>query len=179
MINDIKEYFIQKSEECEYNYWDNHVRFVVDIAKKLAIPIDANAEIVEISAILHDIAKVLQKDENESHNIVGSRIAVELLENKGYANDKIERVRKCILYHGGDLEGICLSKEEWCVRNADILSMFNNITVFFYIAFNELKLSYIEGRNFAKQMIYNKYNRLDKELKKQYDNLFYDIYNSI
>ena len=57
--------------------------------------------------------------------------------------------------------------------------MFNNITVFFFISFNELKLSYVDGRNLVKEMIFNKYNRLDCELKKQYDEIFKSIYDSI
>lgn len=183
VTNDIKEYFIRKAKEYDekfgYNYWDSHVKFVVDIAKNLALKNGANVEIVEISAILHNIAKVLKEDEDESHNIVGARIAEDLLIKMSYDKDSIELVKKCILHHGGDLDNVCLSKEEWCVRNADILSMFNNITVFFFISFNELKLSYVDGRNLVKEMIFNKYNRLDCELKKQYDEIFKSIYDSI
>ena len=97
VTNDIKEYFIRKAKEYDekfgYNYWDSHVKFVVDIAKNLALKNGANVEIVEISAILHDIAKVLKEDEDESHNIVGARIAEDLLIKMSYDKDSIELVR--------------------------------------------------------------------------------------
>lgn len=184
MIEIIKEYFIDIASknvgDYNYNYWDNHVKFVVDISKQLAKEKNADLEIVEISAILHDIAKVLSLNEEESHNLVGSQFAVKLLREKGFDEEKIEKVRKCILYHGGDLDdNILLTNEEWCVRNADILSLFNNISIFYHIAFNEYNLKYDEGIKCVKEILYNKYNRLDSELKKIYDPDFYVIYDAI
>lgn len=182
MINEVKEYFIEKSNEYEkvhgYNYWENHVKYVVDIAKKLAEKNKADTEVVEISAILHDIAKVLE-EEKEPHNIIGSKIAVQLLKNKKYNPQKIEQIRKCILYHNENIESVKLTKEEWCIRNADIISMFNNITIFFYLAYNEYKASYEDGKKMVKDMMIKKYNKLDSTLKIKYDKLFNDIFNSI
>lgn len=180
MINEIKNYLIEACNKNDYNYWDNHIKFVVEIANKLALDVGADVEIVIISALLHDIAKVLDIHEGESHNIDGANFAVKFLKDKNYDIDKIEKVRKCILYHGGEIDNkINLTLEEWCVRNADILSLFNNITIFYYIAFNEMKLDYAAGRREVKKMIFNKYNRLDIKLKKEYDYLFETIYNSI
>ncbi len=75
MIDKVQEYFIEISNKHEkksgYNYWDNHVKYVVQIALDLAREVQADLEIVEISAILHDVAKVLELRENESHNVVG------------------------------------------------------------------------------------------------------------
>ncbi len=183
MIDEIKEYFLEKSndfnEKYGYNYWENHVKYVTMIAKNLALDVGADIEIVQISAILHDIAKVLEEREEESHNIVGAQIAKELLKNKNYDDEKIDKVCKCILYHGGDLGLVQLTKEQWCVRNADILSMFNNITIFFYLAYHNSNISYEEGRELVKDMIYSKYNRLDSKLKEKYNDIFESIYRSI
>ena len=50
MIDKIQKYFIKESLEYEnksgYNYWDNHVKYVVDIAERLASKVNANKEIV-------------------------------------------------------------------------------------------------------------------------------------
>ena len=58
MIDKIQKNFIKESLEYEnksgYNYWDNHVKYVVDIAENLASRLNADKEIVVISAILHD-----------------------------------------------------------------------------------------------------------------------------
>ena len=182
MIDKIQKYFIKESLEYEnksgYNYWDNHVKYVVDIAEHLASRVNADREIVEISAILHDIAKVLEKDIDKPHNLVGAKIAEELLLKEGYDKEKIEKVKLCIIHHSGSLDTE-ISKEEWCVRNADIISMFNNITIFYYLAINEYKLNYNETRKWVKDMISSKYKNLDEDLKKEYDNLFNIIYNAI
>lgn len=136
MVEEIKKCFIERSNEYElkydYNYWDSHVKYVVKRAVELAKTNNANLAIVEISANSHDLAKVFEEREEESHNLVGSELAVQLLSNKKYNKEKIEKVRKCILYHGRDLNSVSLTKEEWCARNADILSMFDNITIFFH-----------------------------------------------
>lgn len=184
MVEEIKNYFIELASKevgsYNYNYWENHVKYVVQISKELALQNNASLEVVEISAILHDIAKVLNLEKEKSHNLVGSLFAVQLLKEKGYDETKIEKVRKCILYHGGDLDSnIKLSSEEWCVRNADILSLFNNISIFYHLAFNELNLNYQDGRNYIKEMILSKYSRLDNKLKEIYNEKFEIIYNSI
>ena len=182
MIDKIQKYFIKESLEYEnkssYNYWDNHVKYVVDIAEHLASRVNADREIVVISAILHDIAKVLEKNIDKPHNLVGADIAEELLLKEGYDKEKIEKVKLCIIHHSGSLD-MEISKEEWCVRNADIISMFNNITIFYYLAINEYKLNYNETRKWVKDMISSKYKNLDENLKKEYDNLFDIIYNAI
>lgn len=183
MIDEVKEYFIEKSNEYEkkygYNYWNNHINYVVESAICLAKQTNSDLEIVQISAILHDIAKVLEIDEDKSHNLSGSIIAVNFLKEKGYPEEKIEKVRKCILYHSGPIENHNLSKEEWCVRNADILSLFDNISIFFYIAYHEYQANYETGRKIVREMIYNKYSSLDDTLKKTYNNSFDIIYKSI
>ena len=100
--------------------------------------------------------------------------------SEGYDPQKIEKVKRCILYHSGDLDkNIKLSKEEWCVRNADIISMFHNITIFFFLTLHEYKLNYNECRECVKEMIQSKYSYLDTSLKKQYDDVFKIIYEAI
>lgn len=184
MIDKVQKYFIDLSNKYEakngYNYWDNHVKYVTQIAGDLAKDVDADLEIVLISAILHDVAKVMELRENESHNLVGSEISECFLLSEGYDPQKIEKVKRCILYHSGDLDkNIKLSKEEWCVRNADIISMFHNITIFFFLALHEYKLNYNECRECVKEMIQSKYSYLDTSLKKQYDDVFKIIYEAI
>ena len=97
MIDKIQKYFIKESLEYEnksdYNYWDNHVKYVLDIAGRLVDKVNADREIVVISAILHDIAKVLEKDIDKPHNLVGAKIAEELLLKEGYDKEKIEKVK--------------------------------------------------------------------------------------
>lgn len=55
MIENIREEFINASNEYEektgYNYWEEHVKYVVEYSLELAEKVGADLEIVEISAI--------------------------------------------------------------------------------------------------------------------------------
>lgn len=182
MIEDIRNEFIQISKNYEnktgYNYWEEHVIYVVKIAVSLAERIGADKEIVEISAILHDIAKPLEVRMKEEHNVVGGDIAYEMLTKINYDENKIEKVRNCIIKHNGKVDLDSLTKEEWCVRNADILSMLNNLTIFYYLAYCDGR-SYKDGKEYVKKMITNKFSKLDSTLKEEYKKDFDILFNSI
>ena len=61
----IKEELIKRCEKYEkktnYNYWENHIKYVVKNAKELAQKYNADAEVVELGALLHDIAVYKRK----------------------------------------------------------------------------------------------------------------------
>lgn len=183
MINNIKNEFIKMCEEnykrTKYDYWNNHVKHVVEIANNLADKYGADKEIVEIGAILHDIAKVLEIRKNESHNIVGSEIVSELLQKYSLSQNKIDQIQNCILKHSGKVNLNELTIEEWCVRNADSISVFNNITILYYLAFAEYKMEYSEGQQFVKDMLKMKFNNIDEKLQSLYKDKYDIIINSI
>lgn len=183
MIENIRNEFIQISKNYEeknsYNYWDEHVKYVVEIALDLAEKIGADKEIVEISSILHDIAKPLEEREEEPHNVVGADIVHDVLSKMSYDKDKIEKVKNCIIKHNGEVDLDTLTREEWCVRNADVLSMLNNLTIFYYLAYSEYHLNYKDGKDFVKEMITSKFSKLDSKLKEEYKDKFELLFNSI
>ena len=179
LIENIKNELIKMCEEnykrTGYNYWDNHIKYVVKIANDLAEKYDADGEIVEISAILHDIAKVLEERENESHNIVGAEIAYKFLQKYSLSENQIKQIQNCILKHSGEVDIDKLTIEEWCVRNADAISVFHNITILYYLAFNEYKMDYSKGQEFVKDMIRVKFNSIDEKLQIEYKNQYDSI----
>ena len=75
-----------KQESCigGYETWTHHVRVVVKFAKQLAPKLNANEEIVELAALLHDYAKIIDPALSKEHNIHGARIAEELLAPLNY-----------------------------------------------------------------------------------------------
>lgn len=183
MIDDIREEFIKLSNEYEektyYNYWEEHVKYVVDFALVLAEKVNADKEIVEISAILHDIAKLIDEKEEIPHNIKGASIAQELLLKMNYDSNKIEPIKNCIIKHNGEVDLNNLTKEEWCIRNADVLSMLNNLTIYYYLAYSESKMNYKDGKELVRKMITSKYTKLDSKLKEEYKDRFELLFKSI
>ena len=74
--------FVQLSAD-NYDFWDEHIKFVVKEAVNLAKIYGADLEIVELSALLHDVA-LMKGGEKLDHHIKGKEIANELFTKYKY-----------------------------------------------------------------------------------------------
>lgn len=84
----IKEELIKRCNSYEaktgYNYYEYHIKYVVKNAIELAKKYNADIEIVELGALLHDIAVPSEYGDIEEHHIYGEKIAEELLTKLNY-----------------------------------------------------------------------------------------------
>lgn len=87
---------ISEDETIPFNYRWEHVQAVVGLALRLAEELDADREIVEASAWLHDICKVLP-----NHSVAGAEEAAQLLGESNFPQAKIPAVVDAILRHAG------------------------------------------------------------------------------
>ena len=55
-------------EKNGYDFWNDHIKFVVENAKKLAEDYSADVEIVELGALLHDISMPSEYGDREHHD---------------------------------------------------------------------------------------------------------------
>lgn len=97
----------------------------MDNALNLASKYNADAEIVALGALLHDIALVAKIGTKKDHHINGANLAKELLTKYEYPQRKTERVIGCVLNHRTSKNATNI--EELCVADADILSHFDNM----------------------------------------------------
>lgn len=67
--------------------------------KQLAAILDADADIVEIAALLHDYASIKDQAMYEDHHLHGPREAESLLQEYGYPRATILAVKVCIASH--------------------------------------------------------------------------------
>ena len=121
---ELNEKYIRQAEDG-YDHWNNHIKYVVDEALKLAKKLGADLEIVELGATLHDVALVANVGTKADHNINGAKIAKELLEKYSYPQEKLDRVIGCVLNHRSSKDATNI--EELCVADADIIAHFYNI----------------------------------------------------
>lgn len=126
--------------------WKNHIESVVRNSKVLAKKTGADEEIVEIAAWMHDIAKI--KGEKEGHHIIGSEEAANMLKDWSYPEEKIEKVKHCIITHSSDENYPPKTKEAKVLASADALSYFDNFEDLAYGAYKIKGLSAEEGRKF-------------------------------
>lgn len=181
IVRKIKEELLKRcdayNKKYGYDFWNDHIKYVVKNSIELAEKYDADVEIVELGALLHDIAMPSEIGPREEHNIYGAKIADELLTKLNYPEDRKERVKECILRHRGSKDLLRNTIEEKCVADADVIAHFDCIPSLFHLAFgkNEMGMSIKEESEFVKKKLNRDYNKLSErtreELKDRYENI--------
>ena len=165
------------NEKDGYDFWNEHIKYVVKNAVKKKKKYGADIEIVELGALLHDIAMPSEIGPSEEHNVYGAKIADELLTKFNYPDDRKERVKECVLRHRGSKDLPRNTIEEKCVADADVIAHFDCIPALFHLAFgkNDKDLSITEGTEFLKKKLERDYNKLSSHtreiLKDRYENI--------
>ncbi|MFH1801755.1 MAG: HD domain-containing protein [archaeon] len=159
-------------EECKkptskYGYppYSDHFIPMVNYAKKLAEKLNADVEIVELAGWLHDISSIICGREN--HHITGAEIAEKKLKELNYPEEKIKKVKKCILNHRGSVNNFKKSIEEQIIADADAMSAYDDISCLFGAAFVCEDKSRITAKNSVKQKLINSWNKLSLEESKK------------
>lgn len=169
IIKQVQEELLKRTNEFKekngYDFWEDHIQYVVKNSILLAEKYGADREIVELGALLHDIAMPSEVGPREEHNVYGAQIAEELLTNYGYPKEKIEHVKACVLNHRGSKDLPRNTIEEECVADADVLAHFDCIPSLFHLAFKEKKLDTKEGTEFIKKKLERDYNKLSNRTR--------------
>ncbi len=151
--------------------FEGHLIPVKDYSVKLAKIYHADVEVVEIAALLHDIAYI-ETNEHENHELIGSEMVGKILKGK-LSQEKIELIKKCIKHHRGAKNYKRESIEEQIIACADAMSHIFNSLGFMYRAG-------VEGKDFkeSKEWMKGKMERGWKKItlpqarrmiKKEYD----------
>ena len=102
-------------ERTTHDY--EHTLRVFQTASIFAIQENADLELVQISALLHDIGRSI----GEPHNETGAEKAREILETLHYPKEKIEQIEKIVLYHTFSSKDQLTTLEEKIIWDADKL----------------------------------------------------------
>lgn len=154
-----------KSNFFGYSAWTNHIQNVVIFAKQLAEKMQADVEVVELAALLHDYASVLDKKLYPEHHIHGARLARELLEKYNYPPEKISKIENAILSHRGSKDIKRQAIESEILASADAMAHFTNLESLFYLAFVTKGMKIEEGREFVMGKLNRSWNKLLPEAK--------------
>lgn len=165
-----------KSKEKDgYDFWNEHIKYVVENAVELAKKYHADVEIVELGALLHDIAMPSEYGEREKHHIYGAEIAEQLLKELDYPQDRVESVKNCVLNHRGSKGRPRNTIEEECVADADVMAHFDCIPSLFSLVYKEMNLSISDGKEYVRKKLERDYNKLSSRtrelLKDRYENI--------
>jgi len=159
--------------EDNYDFWKEHVKYVVDNAKMLAKKYNADLEIVELAALLHDIALITKTGARAEHHITGAEIAENILFKYNYPKDKTAKIKQCVLNHRSSKNAESI--EELCVADADILAHFDNIPMLFNSAFVRNKISLSNVKSWLKEVFEKDYNDLSDKTKEEFKDKYKQI----
>ena len=117
-----------KTQNCNIGQtWNYHLLPVIKNALMLAEKYGADKDVVEVAAIFHDYADLLDFANRENHHILGAELAEGILLIDGYSQEFINKVKRCIQNHRASVVMEKFSKEEICVADADALSHLDNV----------------------------------------------------
>ena len=156
-----------KSDSNKYGYgiWSHHIVHVVKYARLLAEKLGADVEVVEIAALLHDYAGIKDCALTMEHHIHGAEQAQHILEGFGYPQDKIERVKDCILQHRGSVPMERLTPEAECVASADAMTHLFQVPSLLHLAYVNHGLGIDEGKEWVLSKIERSMKKLCPEAK--------------
>jgi putative nucleotidyltransferase with HDIG domain len=127
MLNKVRDLVKNEAEEADWKY---HIAPVVKYAKKLAKILNANEEVVELAALLHDIGRLRFGGEN--HDVTGIPEAEKILTEHNAPQEVIDEVKHCIESHRGSKDISPKTTIAKIIANADAMAHFDILPVFFY-----------------------------------------------
>lgn len=173
MINKIRELVKKEHEKNDYDF---HISIVVKNALKLAELLNADKEIVEIAALMHDLgrAKGIKTGEDNNHHLISAEKARLILTD----HPKKEKIISCILSHRGNKDDYPPKTiEEKIVSNADAMAHFDSFLDLFRVFVEMADNDFIKALNEIDAKIERDWNKKltipqAKELvKKKYESI--------
>lgn len=164
-----------KSQNCNVGQtWQYHLLPVIKNACMLAERYGADKDVVEVSAIFHDYADLIDMNNRDNHHILGANLAEKILKQDGFDEKFIERVKKCIINHRASVVNEKFSIEEICVADADAMSHLDSfVELICWRAY--LGESIMACNAFVKSKIVKSYSKMSKRTQE----LMKDKFDSI
>ena len=154
-----------KGTKDEYNIYREHIQYVYKYVCLLSSDKDLDHEVLELSALLHDIAMTDKSLDRSKHNEYSSVIAEQLLRKNNYPEDKIQFVKKCILNHSSKRAEFRTTEEERILVDADVLSHFDSINNLYNLAHNVMELNDNDTIKLIQDKLTRDYNEISPKLK--------------
>ena len=133
IVSEVRKYVVEECKKPTSKYglepFEYHFAPVVKYALELSDTYGGDKEIIAVAGWLHDIGSIIIGRDN--HHTTGAKIAEEKLREFNYPEEKIEKVKNCILNHRGSRENKRESIEEKIIAEADVMSNFDNIAGIF------------------------------------------------
>ncbi len=164
-----------KTQNCNIGQtWNYHLYPVIKNALILAEKYGADKEVVEVAAIFHDYADLLDFANRDNHHIMGAELAEAVLSQDNFSQEFIDKVKRCIINHRASVVKEKFTIEEVCVADADAMSHLDSVVeLICWRAY--LGEDIMTANNFVKNKIKKSYAKMSKEtqlfVKDKYDSI--------
>jgi len=161
-----------------YGIWENHIAPMVGIANELALVHRADAEVVRIATLLHDLAGIEDYTKAKEHHIHGAERARQLLGEAGYPARKIDLVVQSILHHRASIIMPKETAEEQCLADADALAYIGDVPSLFYVAYENKGLGFEDGQCWVRRKLTRDWQKMSELAKVRYSDQYNEVMNS-
>ena len=164
-----------KTQNCQIGQtWEFHLLPVIKNACMLAEKYGANKDVVEVAAIFHDYASLLEFANRDYHHTLGAELAEGVLLQDGFDQEFVDKVKLCIVNHRASVVKEKFSIEEICVADADAMSHLDSfIELICWRAY--LGEDITTCNDFVKNKIKKSYAKMSKEsqelMKEKYESI--------
>ena len=165
-LNDyIKKLCSQPSNQFAQAFFDLHIKQVEKYSVLLAGKLGADKDVVQVAALIHDVAAISDFSKLAQHASEGAILARELLAKYPLSNEQKEKVFHCIETHSQPIALGADISEAVCVSNADAISQIAQPLYWSYYIFNIRKFSFEEGFKWYQQRVESHWNTLIEPAK--------------
>lgn len=169
LIEDIKELLADLCKDDRVKY---HIDPVVNIACDMAKRLNADIQVVEISAYLHDITKIT--GERKNHHLTGAKYAEDFLKKYDIEQEKVEQIKNCIKKHRGSSEFNRETIEEKIIATADAVAHIKHPLTLFYAWYGRRQCQIDEGADGIMHKLERSWDKIEfeyvkKELEEEYN----------
>jgi len=122
---------VEKELSCSAHSMD-HIMRVYNLCLHFAENENINLDVLKASALLHDIAKAKEYNDstgNIDHAIIGAKMALPILQNLGFFEEKIKHIQDCIISHRYKTDNQPRTKEAQILFDADKLDTLGAIGI--------------------------------------------------
>jgi len=169
----VKDACFSPKNQFTYTVWDYHIVPVVEHGLVLGEKLNADLEILELSALLHDYASLVDFELYEQHHLHGAELAEKILKKFQFSQNKIDHIKECIISHRGSVRLDMKTIEAKILASADAMSHITELADMFYLTFGIHKYKTPEGSQWLKGKIERSWDKIMPEGKE----LIQDDYN--
>lgn len=149
-------------------FFEEHLEVVRTVALELGRHYQADLEVIEISAYLHDLSAVLNPDRIKTHAEEGALFSKVYLRQLGYPDEKIEKVATAILFHSQPQREPIHGIEALCIANADVFSKAIRLPYWTSYVSEIRKLEPARGKDWMRKEILEKACQTDAFTRQKY-----------